>query len=141
MISKTHISGQKPRGRQLNAKVCGTFLIKTQWNAVYVTSRLGCLRRLARANSPLLLYENMAYVQTAAASCTGEIPSCLDTDPEFQHRPFNSGNSNSVRLCLTLDRAVGYHQVQEGLLSASGAVELVKTSKMYIYTYYLPVTT
>ena len=24
MISKTHISGQKPRGRQLNAKVCGS---------------------------------------------------------------------------------------------------------------------
>ena len=23
VISKTHISGQKPRGRQLNAKVCG----------------------------------------------------------------------------------------------------------------------
>ena len=23
MISKTHISGQKPRGRQLNVKVCG----------------------------------------------------------------------------------------------------------------------
>ena len=23
MISKTHISAQKPRGRQLNAKVCG----------------------------------------------------------------------------------------------------------------------
>ena len=53
---------------------------------------------LAGANFPLLLYENTAYVQTAAASCTGEIPSCLDTDPEFQHRSFNSGNSNSVRL-------------------------------------------
>ena len=24
MISKTHISGQKPRGRQLNKKVCGS---------------------------------------------------------------------------------------------------------------------
>ena len=24
VISKTHISGQKPRGRQLNAKVCGS---------------------------------------------------------------------------------------------------------------------
>ena len=24
MISKTHISSQKPRGRQLNAKVCGS---------------------------------------------------------------------------------------------------------------------
>ena len=39
VISKTHISGQKPRGRQLNAKVCGSesaifrilsfFLVKT----------------------------------------------------------------------------------------------------------------
>ena len=26
VISKTHISGQKPRGRQLNAKVCGISL-------------------------------------------------------------------------------------------------------------------
>ena len=48
------------------------FPIKTQWNAVYVTSRLGCLGRPAGANSPLLLYENMAYVQTAAAS--SELP-------------------------------------------------------------------
>ena len=24
VISKTHISGQKPRGRQINAKVCGS---------------------------------------------------------------------------------------------------------------------
>ena len=24
MISKAHIAGQKPRGRQLNAKVCGS---------------------------------------------------------------------------------------------------------------------
>ena len=31
---------------------------------------------------------NMAHVQTAAASRTGEIPSWLDTDLEFQHRPF-----------------------------------------------------
>ena len=50
---------------------------------------------------------------------------------------FNSGRSNSIRLCLTLDRAVGYHQAHEGLLSASAAVELAKMSKMYIYTYYL----
>ena len=42
---------------------------------------------------------------------------------------------------MTLDRAVGYHQVQEQLLSASSAVEIVKTSKMYNYTYYLLVTT
>ena len=56
---------------------------------LYVTSCLGYLRRLAVANFPLLLYGNMAYVQTAAASCTGEIPSCLDTNPEFQHRPFH----------------------------------------------------
>ena len=46
-------------------------------NVVYVTSRLGCLGRPAGAN-----------VQTAAASCTGEIPSCLDTHPDFQHQPF-----------------------------------------------------
>ena len=47
---------------------------------------------------------------------------------------FNSDSLNSVRLCLTLDRAIGYHQVHEGLLSASEAVELVETSEMYIYT-------
>ena len=34
------------------------------------------------------LYGNMDYVHTAAASRTGEIPSCLDTNPEFQHQPF-----------------------------------------------------
>ena len=33
----------------------------------------------------IVIYGSMAYVQTAAASCTGEIPSCLGTDPEFQH--------------------------------------------------------
>ena len=39
----------------------------------------------------IVIYGNMAYVQKAAASRTREIremPSCLDTDPEFQHRPF-----------------------------------------------------
>ena len=36
----------------------------------------------------IVIHGNMVYVQTAAASHTGEIPSCLDTDPEFQHRPF-----------------------------------------------------
>ena len=29
MTSKTHISGQKPRERQLNAKVCGSLLCST----------------------------------------------------------------------------------------------------------------
>ena len=38
------------------------------------------------------IYENMAYVQMAAALRTGEIPSCLHTDPEFQHWPFNIGS-------------------------------------------------
>ena len=68
-----------------------TFPIKTYWNAVYVTSHLGCLGRPAGVHSPSLLYgtgPTAAYVQTAAASCTGEIPSYLDTDPEFQRRPF-----------------------------------------------------
>ena len=46
---------------------------------------------------------------------------------------FNSGRSKSVRLCLTLERVVGYHQVHDWLLSASGAVELVKTPKIYNY--------
>ena len=110
-----------------------TFSIKTQWNAVYVTSRLGCLGRPAGAHSPLLLYGTWPI----AASCTGEIPS-------FSIDLFNSGRSNSVRLSLTLYRAVGYHQVHdshERLLLASRVVELVKTSKMHIYTYHLLVTT
>ena len=67
----------------------------------------------------IIIYRNMAYVQMAAASHTGEILSCLDTDPEFQHQPFQRWLTN------------------EGLLSASRAVELVKMSKMYIYMYYL----
>ena len=37
----------------------------------------------------IVIYGNVANVQTAAAaSHAGKIPSCLDTDPEFQHRPF-----------------------------------------------------
>ena len=31
---------------------------------------------------------NVTCFQTAATLRTREIPSCLDTDPEFQHRPF-----------------------------------------------------
>ena len=42
---------------------------------------------------------------------------------------------------MTQDRAVGYHQVHEGLLLGSRALELVETSKTHIYTYYLLVTT
>ena len=51
-------------------------------------SRVGCLGRLAGANSPLLYMENIAYVQTAAAFAYRGIPSCLDTNLEFQHQPF-----------------------------------------------------
>ena len=36
----------------------------------------------------IVIYRNMAYIQTAAASCGGEIPSCLGIDPEFHHQPF-----------------------------------------------------
>ena len=32
----------------------------------------------------------------AAALRTGEIPSCLDTNPEFQHLPFNVGSFEGV---------------------------------------------
>ena len=51
-------------------------------------SHLGCLGGSAGAHSPLLLYGNIAYVQTAAASCIGGIPSCLDGNLEIQHPPF-----------------------------------------------------
>ena len=44
----------------------------------------------------IVIYGNMAYVQTDAASHTGEIPSYLDTDPEFQHWPFNIGSLEGV---------------------------------------------
>ena len=43
----------------------------------------------------IVIYGIVAYIQMAAASHTGEIPSYLDTDPEFQHWPFKSGSSNS----------------------------------------------
>ena len=56
-------------------------------------------------------------------------------------RLFNSGSLNSMQLGLILDRAVSYHQVKEGLLLVSGALELVEMSKACIYTYYLLVTT
>ena len=51
---------------------------------MYVMSHLGCFGKPAGVNSPLLLYR-IAYIQTAAASCTGEIPSCIDNDLEFYH--------------------------------------------------------
>ena len=51
---------------------------------------------------------------------------------------FSNGKLNSVRLCLTLDRTVGYHQVHKKLLSASGAVELVKTSSSHLNIGYIP---
>ena len=87
------------------------------------------------------IYRNVANVQAAAASCTGEIPSCLDTNPSSSIGLSSSGSSNSVQLSLTLDTAVSYRQVQERLLLVSGALEAVKMSKMYIYTYYLLITT
>ena len=36
----------------------------------------------------IVIFGNMAFVQMAAASRTGEILSCLDTDPEFLHQAF-----------------------------------------------------
>ena len=42
---------------------------------------------LARANSPLLYTETWPTFRTAATLGTGEFPSCLDTDPEFQQQP------------------------------------------------------
>ena len=62
----------------------------------YVMSCLGCLRRLAGANFPLLYSGTCLYVQTAAASCTGEIWSCLDTDPVFQHHLFQRWYSKTL---------------------------------------------
>ena len=52
---------------------------------------------------------------------------------------FSNGKLNSVRLCLTLDRTVGYHQVHKKLLSTSGAVELVKTSSSHLNIGYVPI--
>ena len=48
----------------------------------------GVPRKACCGKFSIAIYGNMAYVQTAAASCTGKIPSCLDTDPDFQHQPF-----------------------------------------------------
>ena len=55
--------------------------------------QMACLGNLS-----IVIYGNMAYVQRAAASHAGEIPSCLDTNPELQHWLFNIGSLNSVRL-------------------------------------------
>ena len=66
---------------------------------MYVTSCLGCLRWASWGEFSTDIYGNVAYVQTAAASRTGELLSCLDTDPEFQHQPFQLVN-NQPRLTL-----------------------------------------
>ena len=41
----------------------------------------------------IVIYGNMAYVQMAAAFAYMGIPSCLDTNLEFQHRPFQQWQS------------------------------------------------
>ena len=92
-------------------------------------------------NFPLLYMGTWPTFRRLLLRVQGKYRAALTPIQSYSIDLFNSGRSNSVRLRLTLDRAVGYHQVQEGLLSASGAVELVKTSKTYIYTYYLLVTT
>ena len=51
----------------------------------------GVSQKLCWGIFSIIIYGNMAYIQTAAASRTGEIPSCLDTNPECQHWPFNVG--------------------------------------------------
>ena len=39
----------------------------------------------------IAIYGNVAYFQMAAAFVYRRIPSCLDTDLEFPHRPFQQG--------------------------------------------------
>ena len=114
-----------------------TFPIKMQCNAIYVTSHLGCLRWLAGVNFPLLYMGTWPMFRQLLLRIQGKYRAALTPIKSSSIDLFNSGRSNSVRLCLTPDRVVGYHQVHKGLLSASADVELVKTSKMYIYTYYL----
>ena len=93
----------------------------------------GCLRWPAGANFPLLYMGTWPTFRRLLLRVQGKYRAALTPIQSSSFDHFNGGRSNSVRLCLTLDRAVGYHQVHEGLLLASGAVELVKTSKMYIY--------
>ena len=95
-----------------------SFQIKTQQNAVYVMSHLGCFGRLAGSNSPLL---HTVYTGTQPKfrwlllRVHGKYQAVWTPIQNSSISLFNSGNSNSVRICLTLDRAVGYHQVHEGL--------------------------
>ena len=83
----------------------------------------------------------MVYVPTAATLCTGEILSCLDTDAEFQHWPFQQWQ---FELRPTL-----FDTGQSGRLpSGTGGITIGKRSsraslntKLYICMYYLIFTT
>ena len=120
------------------------FPLRRNGMQLYMTSRLGCLRWPAGMNFTLLYMGTWPTFRRLLLRVQEKYRAALAPIQSSSIDLFNSGRSNSVRLCLTLDRAVRYHRVHyshEGLLSASGAVELVKTSKMCIYTYHLLVTT
>ena len=63
VISKTHISGQKPHGRQLNKKVCGTK------NAIFVLSFFlqTTFSNNNNSNGSLILVQNACSSQRAAS--------------------------------------------------------------------------
>ena len=67
----------------------GRHAINRPWNAIIRDVTSGVPQMTCWGEFYIVTYcGNMAYVQTAAASRGREIPSCLGTNPEFQHRPF-----------------------------------------------------
>ena len=115
-VLRTPHIGESYLADNLEAKYSSCELAYSSVNAIYVTSRLGCLRWLAGANFPLLYMGTWPTFRRLLLCVQGKYRAALTPIQSSSIDLFNSGRSNSVRLCLTLDRAVGYHQVHEGLL-------------------------
>ena len=72
--------------------------IKTQWNAIYVTSRLGCLGGPAGANFPLLYMGTWPTFRRLLLRVQGKYRAALTLIQSSSIDLFNSGRSNSFRL-------------------------------------------
>ena len=113
--------------RYLSTKIIAFIVCKYTWHVgnrpfplrhngmqLYVTSRLGCLRWPAGANFTMLYTGTWPTFRWLLLHVEGKYRAVLAPIQSSSINLFNSSRSNSVRLCLTLDRAVGYHQVHGG---------------------------
>ena len=85
----------------------------------------------------IVIYGNMAHIQTAAALCTGEIPSCLNTDPEFQHQPFQQWYIKLHPTLLDTGQSGQLPPGTRGITIGERSCRHLELVKIYIYMYYL----